>query len=134
MRRSTYNHVRVAQALPPGALRTNGAVNGTIVDRFVNDVYYRSATIVIHSGAITDGTHTVTIEDSDNGSSWAAADAADLQGSPPAITGSDDNKVYEVGYVGAKRYIRAVLTTASATTGGFVDAVAILGVQPVKRP
>lgn len=134
MRRSTYNHVRAAQTLAPGALRTNGAVNGATVDRFVNDVFYRSATVVIHSGAITDGTHTVTIEDSDNGSAWATADPADLQGSPPAITGTDDNKIYEVGYVGAKRYIRAVLTTASATTGGYVDAVVILGVQPVKRP
>lgn len=134
MRRSTYNNVRVAQGLAPGALRTNAAVNGATVDRFVNDVYYRSATFVVQSGAITDGTHTVTFEESDDGTTWTAVAAADLQGSPPAITGTDDNKIYEVGYVGAKRYIRLVLTTASATTGGFVDAVVLLGVQPVKRP
>ena len=134
MRRTTYNSVRVAQTLAPAALRTAGAVNGTTVDRYVNDVYYKSATVVVHSGAITDGTHTVTLEESDNGSAWSTVAAADMQGSPPAITPTDDTKVYEVGYVGSKRYIRAVLTTGTAATGGFVDAVVILGVQPVKRP
>lgn len=133
MRRTTYNHVRVARALAPGAERTDGAVNGVTVDRFVNDVYYRSVTFAVHTGAITDGTHTVTIEDSDDGSAWGAAATADLQGTAPAITDSQDNTVFEVGYVGPKRYVRMVLTTATTTTGGFIDAVAVLGVQPVKR-
>jgi hypothetical protein len=134
VRRSVYNHVRTVQAVAPAGTRVNGTVNGATIDRFGGDVYASSVAFVIHSGTITDGTHAVTVEDSDNGSAWAAASAADLQGSPPTIASSDDNKVYEIGYVGAKRYVRAVLTTARATTGGFVDAVALLGVQPVKRP
>ncbi|MFF4417489.1 hypothetical protein ACFYY8_33610 [Streptosporangium sp. NPDC001559] len=134
MRQTVYNSVKVVQVIAPGAQRTNGAVNGTAVDRLQAGVWFRSAMIVVHSGAITDGTHTVTVEESDNGTDWTAVATADLQGAPPAIGGSDDNKLWEIGYVGSKRYIRPVLTTATATTGGYVDALVLLGVRPVQRP
>jgi hypothetical protein len=133
VRRTTYNHVRVARALAPGALRTDGAVNGITVDRFVNDVYFRSVTFAVHAGAITDGEHAVTIQDSENGSDWAAAAASDVQGSLPTLTSASANTVAEIGYVGPRRYVRMVLTTSESTTGGYIDAVALLGVQPVKR-
>ncbi|TDB88348.1 hypothetical protein E1264_11745 [Actinomadura sp. KC216] len=133
MRRTTYNNVRAAQALAPSTARTDGAVNGATIDRFVNDVYYRSVTFVINAGTVTDGTHTVAVEDSDNGSVWGAAAAADVQGTAPAVGTANDERAHEVGYVGPKRYVRITLTTAGATTGGLIDAVAILGVQPVKR-
>jgi hypothetical protein len=96
-------------------------------------VYFRSVTFAVHAGAITDGEHAVTIEDSANGTDWVAAAASDLQGSLPTLTDADANTVTEVGYVGPRRYVRMVLTTTDSTTGGYVDAVALLGVQPVKR-
>lgn len=134
MRRTTYNSVRVARAIGPAIIRTTGTITGVTVDRFVNDVYYKSVTFAVHTGTVTDGTHNVNVEESDNGSAWSAAAAGDLQGTAPAITATDDDKVFEVGYVGAKRYVRINLVSAGTTTGGYVDAVAILGVQPVKRP
>jgi hypothetical protein len=75
----------------------------------------------------------VTIQDSENGSDWAAAAASDVQGSLPTLTSASANTVAEIGYVGPRRYVRMVLTTSESTTGGYIDAVALLGVQPVKR-
>jgi hypothetical protein len=134
VRRTAYNNVRAARALAPAAARVTGTATGLTVDRFVNDVFYNSVTFAIHTGTVTDGTHTVNVEDSADGTAWAAAAAGDLQGTAPAISTANANAVFEVGYVGAKRYVRCNLVTTGATTGGFVDAVAVLGVQAVKRP
>lgn len=133
MKRTTYNNVRATVALAPGVARTDGTVNGATIDRFVNGVYYRSVSFVVNAGAVTDGTHTVAVEDSDNGSDWSAVDAAFLQGTAPAVGTANDERVHEIGYSGSRRYVRVALTTAGATTGGFVDAVAVLGVAPVRR-
>jgi hypothetical protein len=134
VRRSVYNNVRAVAAIGPGTQRVNGTVNGATIDRYGNDAYARSVAFVILSGTITDGTHAVTIEDSDNGTDWSTAAAGDVQGSLPSFASTDDNKLFEVGYVGPRRYVRCNLVTSGATTGGFLDAVALLGVQPVKRP
>lgn len=133
MRRTTYNNVKAEVAIPPAAARTDGTVNGATVDRAGDDVYFRSVTFAVNAGVVTDGTHTVAVEDSDDGAAWAAASAAHVQGTAPAIGIANDEQVHEVGYAGPKRYVRITLTTAGATTGGLVDAVAILGVQPVQR-
>jgi hypothetical protein len=110
-------------ALAP-ALRTTSA-NGVTIDRAEDNSYFQSVLFVIQSGAITDGTHTVSFEDSDDGSTWAATTV--LQGTPPAIGSSNDNVQYAIEYTGLKRYVRVVVTTTGTTTGGIVGATAILG-------
>lgn len=139
MRRSVYNHVR-AKATLAIAARTATA-NGTAVDRALSGAsgtneWFGSATLLIHTGAITDGTHAITLEVSDDNSSWAAAAAGDIQGSLPSIGSSNDDALYEVGYVGPKRYLRAVTTVSGATTGGVYGATILLGfpnVLPISR-
>lgn len=134
MRRTTYNNVKAEVAIAPGAAHLDGTVNGTTVDRAGDDVYFRSVTFAVNAGVVTDGTHTVAVEDSDDGAAWAAAAAEFVQGSAPAIGTDNDEQVHEVGYAGPKRYVRITLTTSGgAVTGGFVDAVAVLGVQPLER-
>lgn len=122
-RNNLRNNLLAKLALAP-ALRTTSA-NGVTIDRAEDDCFFQDALFAIQSGAITDGTHTVSFEDSDDGSTWAATTA--LQGTPPAIGSSNDNVQYAIAYTGLKRYVRVVVTAAGTTTGGIVGATAILG-------
>lgn len=119
------------------ATRTNGTANGTTVDLGVFGNDFRTVKFVVTTGAITDGTHAITVQNSDDGSSWANAAADTLQGSLPSIGSADDNVVFEFGYKpGTKQYVRLVATTSGATTGGVFSATAELGessVNPVAR-
>lgn len=132
MRNTLYNIAR-AKATLGIALRTNGTANGTTVDLHENKDASRSAMLIVQSGTITDGSHAITLQESDNGSSWANVSAAELQGTAPTITATDDDLLYEVGYVGSKRYLRAVATTSGATTGGTFGAVLLRGF-PRRQP
>ncbi|MEU5111709.1 hypothetical protein AB0G64_09435 [Streptomyces longwoodensis] len=130
MKRSVYTHVRARASLTITA-RTASA-NGTSVDRKLSGAsgtneWHSSAMLLVHTGAITDGTHAITLEVSDDNSSWAAADPADLQGALPSIGSADDDKVYEIGYTGNKRYLRAVTTVSGTTSGGVYGATVLLG-------
>jgi hypothetical protein len=139
VRRTVYNHIR-ARATLTVAARTATA-NGTAVDRQLSgpsgsNEWYSSAMLVVHGGTITDGTHAITLQESDDNSAWSNVAAASLQGSLPTIASTDDDKLYEVGYNGTARYLRAVTTVSGATTGGVYGATILLGfpnVLPVSR-
>lgn len=128
-----YDNVKALAALGPTGPRVNGTVNGSTVDRKVGRVFFRSVMFVVMTGAITDGTHTVNVQESGNGSVWTDVAAKDLRGGEPAVALTDDNVLYETAYTGNARYVRLQLVTAGATTGGLVDAVALLGIQAVSR-
>lgn len=106
----------VVQSLVPAA-RTASA-DGAGVDL----AGFERALVVVSSGTITDGTHTIEVQESDDNSSFSAVADADLEGTEPAIAAANDDTVWELGYVGTKRYIRAVVTVAGATTGGVYGA------------
>ncbi|MDN3356076.1 hypothetical protein [Actinomadura sp. DC4] len=127
-----FNNVKCVPTIT-NAARTTTAT-GTGVDR----AGYMSAMVVVHTGTMTDGTHTLTIEESDDNSTWGTVAAGNLQGTPPALGSSDDDKIVEIGYLGGKRYIRAKSTVSgSPSTGGVYDALVLLGdprTAPVVRP
>lgn len=95
---------------------------------------FGAAVAVATFGAWTDGTHTIKLQESDDNSSFADVAAAQVDGSNPAVSGSGGaSQSYRLGYLGSKRYIRAVTTVSGATTG------AVYGVQierhwPKKAP
>lgn len=133
MRSSLYN-VAVAKStvLPAGNRTTN--TTGTTVDRMTDEGGFRSALVVVHAGTVTDGTHTVEVQDSPNGSDWTAVAAEYLQGSEPAITSANDDRIHEIGYTGHQRYLRVVVTVSgSPATGGIYGASILLG-WPRKMP
>lgn len=128
MRDTLYSSSLARPALAFVARTANAAVNGTTVDLGVYGNDFRTALFVIATGAVTDGTHTVKLQHSEDDSNWTDVSADRLQGSAPAITSSDDDKVFAVGYiVGTEQYVRVVVTTAGATSGGIFGAVAVLG-------
>ncbi|MBZ9888121.1 hypothetical protein LB559_09235 [Mesorhizobium sp. BR1-1-3] len=120
--RDSYNDVGFAQSFAPAA-RTATA-NGTGVDL----LGFSGAVAVIHAGAWTDGTHTFDIKDSDDNSTFATVAAGFLQGSKPVVSSSGTaSKVYKVGYLGTKRYLRVDVTVAGATTGAVYGASVMQG-------
>jgi hypothetical protein len=119
-----YDNALVQRTLAPAA-RTATA-NGTTVDRAADGARYQDALVVIDTGVVTDGTHTFAVQESADGSSWAAVADADLQGAEPAVTSANDDTVYEIGYLGAARYLRVAVTVAGATTGGLYSAAVVL--------
>lgn len=130
-RRSVYTNVTARQSLAPAA-RTATA-NGTGVDRNVGADMHRTAMVVVSTGTITDGTHTIEVQDSDDNSTFTAVADQFLQGTEPAIGVADDDTVFFIGYIGVRRYLRAVTTVSGATTGGVYGALVLLG-EPRRGP
>jgi hypothetical protein len=132
MRNSLYGLARAKVTLTVAA-RTNGTVNGTTVDLNENKDACRSAMLIVNTGTVTDGSHAVILQESDDNSAWGTVAAADLQGSAPTLVAADDDTLYELGYIGSKRYLRASVTTSGATTGGVFGAT-IVRAFPRRRP
>lgn len=119
--------------------RTNGTVSGDTVDKVRTRVsdsavnIFQSVNFVILTATLTDGVHTITVEDSDDNSVWGAAAAADTSAASVVTASTNDDTQFELGYHGAKRYCRLKVVTTGATTGGILGAVAVLG-QAKKTP
>ena len=117
------NNVLAKHTIAP-AVRTDGTVNGVTVDLRG----YESALALFHVGDWTDGTHTPSLEHSDDDSSWSAVSAGDLQGSFTANSGTgQENAVQQVGYKGSKAYLRGKLVTTGATTGALSSMCIVKG-------
>lgn len=126
-----YDNVLFKRTLSPAARTANA--NGVTVDRAEDDNFFQDAAVVVSTGTITDGTHTIEVQHSDDDSTWDAVPDAELLGTEPAIAAADDDKTYVLGYLGQKRYLRAAVTVASATTGGVYGAAVALG-SPRNKP
>jgi hypothetical protein len=127
MRTSIYRKSKSVRAMTIALRNGNAATNGDSIDRYqTTGPEYRTVLFVLHSGTLTDGSVVWTLEDSDNGSAWAAAAATEIQGTLPTWAATADDTTADVGYSGAKRYCRVVATQSAATTGGTYGASAVL--------
>lgn len=137
MRDTLYNSLRAVPSVAP-AVHMDGTVNGAAVDLNLDEQNFRTAMAVIITGAI-DGSHAVTIEESADGTTgWATVSDTRLLGAAPTVESADANSVVEVGVLvsPATPYLRAVVTTSGATTGGAVGVMFLLGTpgqEPVIR-
>jgi hypothetical protein len=119
----------VLQIIPHAHTATVTPANG------VNLQGYEGCTFIISTGTITDGTWTITFQESDEAAANFVTIAADdydekLIGDIPGPftnAGMDfDNQIYKVGYIGNKQYVRIVVTETVMGTAEF-SACAILG-------
>lgn len=133
MRNSVYNTVVSRVSILPAV--HDETVSGAAVDLLVHGDAARSAMVVVTVGTVTDGTHTIEVQDSPNGSDWTAVANEFLQGSEPAVTSANDERTHEIGYTGQQRYLRVVSTvTGSPATGGAYGAVVLMGWGRVRPP
>lgn len=110
------------QSLKPAA-RTATATGSTI-----DCLGYDAVEILIDSGTCTDGTHTVSLTESSDDTTYTAVAAGDLEGTFPAIITTNDDQCYTVGYRGTKRYLRPVITVSgSPGTGAIIGIAALRG-------
>jgi hypothetical protein len=119
MRKDAYSNVTARQAIVP-AVKSN-AGDGVTIDRKGFD----SLLFVVNTGAIAgDGDFGVVVQDSDNGSAWDAAGAANVLGTTPGTL--EASSAYRLSYIGGKRYVRVNVTKAGGTSIAL-GAVAVLG-------
>ncbi|HVY13508.1 MAG TPA: hypothetical protein VHB73_08105 [Alphaproteobacteria bacterium] len=126
--RDLKSSLSVSQSLVPAARAATGT--GTAVDL----QGYGSAMVVVSFGAWTDGTHTPSLQHSADGTAYTACDTNSLAGSFTAVSGTaGSNTVQKVGYIGQNRYVRALMTVASGTTGALSSVNVVAG-HPSQRP
>ena len=120
--RDIHTTLAIASSLNPAA-RTASA-NGTAVDC----AGYTRVAFAVQNGVVTDGTHTITVEESDvSGSGYAAVPAANRYGTLPVLASTTTaGTVAEFSIYPTKRYVRVVTTVAGATTGGIYAATVLL--------
>jgi hypothetical protein len=101
----------------------------------VNLQGYEGCTFIISTGTITDGTWTITFQESDEAAANFVTIAAqdypskligDIPGPFTNVAGAFNNQIYKVGYIGNSQYVRCVLTETVMGTGE-VSVCAILG-------
>lgn len=112
------SRISINQSVAPAAYTADAAGNGVDLQGF------DAACIVFDPGAITDGTHTPKVQESDDNATFTDVAAADLHGT---LVDLGANTPQKIGYKGTRRYLRAFVTVAGATTGGIYGAQVILG-------
>lgn len=120
--RDITSNLAAEPSLAP-AVRT-ATTNGAGVDLRGSD----SAMVVVNTGAYTDGSHVVTLQESDDNSTFTDVADADIQGTEPTINAAGDaNSVFQFGYIGTSRYVRVISTVTGATSGAAYAGSVVRG-------
>jgi hypothetical protein len=126
-----------------------------ITGQTVSLLNYNAATLYIPAGTWTDGTHTFTIQESPDGTTWNTVANGDLvawqatsatvttavkqpdgsgsglitgRSQPAAISSAATAVNQRIGYIGAQPNVRVnVVVTGAPVTGAAYDAVWVLG-------
>ena len=125
--RDLASSIGVVQTLAP--VDYSATTKGTAVDLQGFD----SAAVVVNTGAITSsGKYVVSVQESDTTTDgdFGNVDAKDLLGALPAELAA--TSAYKIGYVGNKRYIRAVITKTSGTS--IVAGAVVIKGSPALAP
>lgn len=126
--RDLLRQTLVKQSLAP-AVRTSTATGSSVDLRG-----FDAAIISVSFGAYTDGTHTPTVQQSVDGTTFTNTSSSDLDGALSAVTSvAGANTVQCVGYIGAQRYVRVVMTV-SGTTSGAASAGYVVAGYPRSQP
>lgn len=125
-----HNNIAPKRGISPAAAVTD---NTAIVSQIVDTRGFGSVEFLLLTGSLADvdATFTVLVEDGDaaNLSDAAAVADAELLGTEvlAAPLFSDDDKVFKIGYIGNKRYVRVTVTPGANTGNVFVSGVWVLG-------
>jgi hypothetical protein len=124
--RDLANNLDFKRGLSPVAAVTD---NTAFVSQILDTKGLEGACFVILTGSLADAdaTFTTLVEDGDvsNLSDNAAVDDAFLTGTEAlaSFDFSKDDKVFKIGYVGPKRYVRVTITPGANTGNVFIAGV-----------
>lgn len=127
--RDLHNNIHIKRAISPVSSSSDTALTSQIIDT----AGYESLEFVIATGSLSDAaaTFTVLVEHgaTSNLSDAAAVDDAQLLGTEAdaSFDEADDDKVFKIGYVGGKRYVRLTITPSGNGAASLIAAVAVLG-------
>jgi len=100
----------------------------------VDTAGFESVTFIMTTGVVgATGSRRLALRDSDDDVTYAPVVNTEyivnILGSTYAsgVTGADDNKVYRVGYVGPKRYVKAAVVASAASNVAFLSVICQLG-------
>jgi hypothetical protein len=122
--RDLYSNLKSYLAMIPAA--QTATVTGSTVDT----LGLKSVGFLVTTGALVGSAiFGVALQESDDGSTWSAANALEVQTDAPAVLLA--NTVYRLGYLGSKRFarIRCLYTSGTSLVIGGVA----IG-EPTKRP
>ena len=103
------NSVDAVKSIDPATHNSNQTGTGVDIRGF------DSAMAVIYSGALTDGTHTPKLQESDDDSAYTDVAAADVEGTLANISA---DAVQRVGYKGAKDFSSYCFSCRSSPVPG----------------
>lgn len=128
--RDLKNNIKVVNGLSIASITTNTTTGGEQVDT----QGYESVTVVVMTGARTDGTVTPLLQESDVSGSYSGSVAdEDLIGLEADAALSIANGRAIFGYIGKKRYIKPSFVSTGVTTGLTAGISIILG-NPKSAP
>ncbi|HEX7277787.1 MAG TPA: hypothetical protein VF244_10475 [Acidimicrobiales bacterium] len=122
--RSALEGVSVQTGLATGSTTSSTTVNGTGVDLSAFPGW--RVMLVGFVGTRTDGTYTFSLEQSDDNSTFAAI--TPMAGSVAVVNASNTRR--SASYTPTKRYVRAVLVSATVTSGATGTGALIVLVSP----
>ena len=125
--RDIHNSIRVLTAIPPKAIGTSGATNGSLSGVLDTKGYDSHEFVVNHglTGATGDTTTAVVLECATSGGTFTSVADADLLGTEAdasvaagtRVSGSNQNVSKKVGYRGTKRFLKIRLYGLGHATG-----------------
>ncbi len=124
-----HNSFKFSRAISP----VSDADTTALVSQILDTANFNAHELVIATGSIADAdaTFTVLIEEGDNSalSDAAAVADADLLGTEllAGFQFDDDNETRKIGYIGAKRYIRATITPVANASAALISAIWVQG-------
>jgi hypothetical protein len=120
---------------PSEAIAIAAKTNGTVNSSDINRTLYEGLDFWLVCRTLTDGTHTLKIQEADDNGAGAPGTYADVAGNQLVLPASAAGvngvlavaaTIKRVGYGANKKWVRAVITTAGATTGAIVGVIAFL--------
>jgi hypothetical protein len=127
--RDLKSNIKRMSSLAPQSL--TAATNGTSVDR----AGFSSVVVSFNCGAIggTSPSYTFEVQESSDNSTFTAVADADLQGAEPVVTATNAG-IFTLGYLGAKRYVRAAAKTVAGTSPTLLAEASVILGHPHSAP
>lgn len=123
--------ILVKPAYAGGTISTDTDTSGAIV---IDTLGYGSIMFAVYSGAITDGTYKLEINETDNADGTTDAAEVGSYQEQESFVAASDSTTKVVGAAMTKRYAVLNIASTGTTSGGvFKGAIAILG-DPRVRP